>query len=57
MVYSITCDNCNGIDESPIPSYGGENLKIVTNTIEKDEIQEYTINFTFKEINDLQDYN
>ena len=57
MVYSITCDNCNGIDESPVPSYGGENLKILTNTIEKDAIQEYTINFTFKETNASQNYN
>ena len=57
MVYSITCDNCNGIDENPVPSYGGENLKILTNTIDASQTQEYTINFKFKEINAPQDYN
>jgi len=37
MVYSITCSsNCNGLSETSIPS-NGDNLQILTNTINKNE--------------------
>ena len=59
MTYTIECtSNCNGLENTSVTSGTGENLKIVTNTISKDEVQTYKITFEFKELNGAnQNYN
>ena len=56
MVYSIECLNCNK-EEQVVPFGIYENKLITTNTINKEESQEYIINFKFKEKDENQNYN
>ena len=56
MVYSIECLNCNK-EEQVVPFGIYENKLITTNTINKEESQEYIINFKFKEKEENQNYN
>ena len=53
MVYTLTCTSsianktCNGVDETTFPNKNG---LIVTNSIDKDEVQTYSLKLNYKEM-------